>query len=197
MAQELILFIDHQNIYADAREAFFKRGDRHTKGQFDPLHLGKRICEKKPKRVLKEVRIYTGISANSRDPKGYAARRRQIAYWKKTGVHVMQRTFRYPSNWPQDPEHEKGVDVALAVDFVAMAIRQEYDIGVIASTDTDLRPAIEFVSTLGNVVGEEAAWWNGIQKQLSAPVAKVWCHRLNKKDYDSVCDTRDYNIPRK
>ena len=194
MPQQLVLFIDHQNMYGDVRDAYFDDDDHHAKGQFDPMHFGQRICQKKPKRELKEVRIYTGIPAASRDSQGYAARRRQIAYWKKTGVHVKQRTLRYPPNWPDDPEREKGIDVQLAVDFVTMAVRQEYDVGVIASTDTDLRPAIEFVATLDNVVAEEAAWWNAIQKQLSKPVAQVWCHRLNREDYDLLSDLRDYNL---
>ncbi|MCH8877798.1 MAG: NYN domain-containing protein [Chloroflexi bacterium] len=194
MAQKVVVFIDYQNVKEDARRAFYEPSDFHTRGQFDPLNYGKLICSKKPKRKLKEVRVYTGLPASSKDPQGYAARRRQIAYWKKIGVTVKPRTLRYPPGWPDDPEHEKGVDVALAVDFVAMAVREEYDIGVISTTDTDLRPAIEFVATLDNVIAEEAAWWNGFQKQLSLPESHVWCHRLNKEDYEFAADFRDYNL---
>lgn len=51
-------------------------------------------------------------------------------------------TARWP---PTDKAEEKGIDVALAIDFVAMAVEDKYDVGVIASCDTDLRPALEFV----------------------------------------------------
>jgi hypothetical protein len=45
-------------------------------------------------------------------------------------------------------EEEKGIDVALAIDFVTMAVRGEYDVGVIMSTDTDLKPALEAVAQM-------------------------------------------------
>lgn len=195
MANDLVVFVDYQNVKEDARRAFFRRDAFHTKGQFDPLNYGRRICAKKPGRNLKEVRVYTGVPDTNKDSRGYAARRRQMASWRKSGVTIKPRTLRYPSGWPKtERPHEKGVDVALAVDYVVMAVRKEYDIGIICSTDTDLRPAIEFVATLEGVDVEEAAWWNGIQKQLSKQDQRVWCHRSYREDYDFVCDTRDYNL---
>ena len=53
--------------------------------------------------------------------------------------------LRYPPTWPTDPAQEKGIDVALAIDFVRLAITGAYDVGVMMSTDTDLLPALRFV----------------------------------------------------
>ena len=39
--------------------------------------------------------------------------------------------------------HEKGVDVQIAVDIVRGAIKNEYDICYLISSDTDLLPAIK------------------------------------------------------
>ena len=64
-------------------------------------------------------------------------------------MKVIQRTLRYPSDWPSRKAQEKGIDVALAVDFVMMAVAEEYDVGVLMSTDTDLKPALEAVVALG------------------------------------------------
>jgi uncharacterized LabA/DUF88 family protein len=46
-------------------------------------------------------------------------------------------------SWPEQPAEEKGVDVALGIDFVRLAVRGAHDVGVLMSTDTDLVPALE------------------------------------------------------
>ena len=115
-------------------------------------------------------------------------------------VTVIARSLRYPPDWPMTRAQEKGVDVALAVDFVRMAILDEFDVGVIMSTDTDLRPALEAVLRLCPSAGpmcEVAAWARPGRHcpRLSIPSAKVWCHWLGEEDYLSVADQRDYNLP--
>jgi hypothetical protein len=113
-------------------------------------------------------------------------------------VTIITRSLRYPSDWPQTRAQEKGVDVALAIDFVQMALLGEFDVGVIMSTDTDLRPALEAVLHLRPLAGptcEVAAWTRpGCHgPRLSIPRARVWCHWLSEADYLSVADRTDYN----
>jgi len=151
MVKKLVIFIDTQNMYRSARDAFFEENASHIYGPFDPIELGNLICSKRPhgsskdERELSEVRTYTGRPNPSRDPKTYGSHRKQCSAWERKGALVIPRSLRYPRNWPNNPAQEKGVDVALAIDFVVMAIEQKYEIGVIASTDTDLKPAIEYV----------------------------------------------------
>ncbi len=60
------------------------------------------------------------------------------------------------------PAQEKGIDVALCIDFVAMAIDGLYDVGVIVSTDTDLLPALEFTrNRYAGVRHISVAAWDG------------------------------------
>ncbi len=57
---------------------------------------------------------------------------------------------------------EKGVDVSLAIDFVAGAVAGTFDVGVIFSTDSDLTPALEFVLERPQLgVTAEVAVWDG------------------------------------
>jgi hypothetical protein len=87
------------------------------------------------------------------------------------------------------------VDVALAVDFVALAIDDVYDVGIIASTDTDLRPALEFVLRKfpNQRDVEVASWWSEKRKvNLTVPGVFIWCHRLYRQDYDAVADLTNY-----
>src|SRR5690606_17731727 len=84
-----------------------------------------------------------GLPSASKDPKGYAAARAQIATWKKDpDVAVIARPLRYPDDYPSGKAEEKGIDVALAVDFVMRAVKGSYDVGIIMSLDTDLKPAM-------------------------------------------------------
>jgi uncharacterized LabA/DUF88 family protein len=60
---------------------------------------------------------------------------------------LVTRPLRYPGQAGEKPQ-EKGIDVALALDFVAMAMRGEYEVGILMSTDTDLKPALELVAQM-------------------------------------------------
>ena len=83
--------------------------------------------------------------------------------------------------------------MALAVDFVRLAIQGAYDVGVIMSTDNDLLPAIETVRAHGptGCRVEVAAWGTkGRNQRLSAP--GLWCHWLNQADYTAVEDRTRY-----
>ncbi len=47
---------------------------------------------------------------------------------------------------------EKGVDTLLVTDLVRLAIGNSYDAAVLASSDADMVPAVEFVHTLGKKI---------------------------------------------
>ncbi len=170
-------------------------------GQFNPIALGRLICGRAPAgtvRTLSEVRIYTGRPESGQQPKPYAAHMRQCAAWERAGATVVARALRYPPSWPKLPAREKGIDVQIAVDYVAGAVDGLYDVGIIFSTDTDLRPALEFVTHRfdGTPRAETAAWSApGANKALVATNPKrTWCHYLDARDYEAVHDSTDYNI---
>ncbi|GMV87045.1 MAG: hypothetical protein AMXMBFR80_28980 [Dehalococcoidia bacterium] len=203
MPDRVIVYIDAQNVYRCARDSFSPlRGERpHVHGQVDPLAIGNLICSRPPAgltRTLSEVRVYTGRPESSKQPRIYAAHMRQCAAWEAAGVKVIARTLLYPTNWPDEKPREKGIDVALAIDFVAGAVEGRYDVGVIFSTDTDLRPALEFVThRFDGVPRAESAAWRapGANRALTVRnPRRTWCHYLDPEDYKMVHDPRDYNI---
>ncbi len=75
-----------------------------------------------------------------------------------------------------------------------MAYENQYDVGIIFSTDTDWRPALEYVLAQDRPLAEVASWRTGtFKKQLSVEGSyHLWYHRLTKDDYDAVADYRDY-----
>jgi len=198
--ERLTLFIDDKNFYHGARRAFFAKDDPHYYGQIKPIELGKLISERclPPHiRSLYQVRVYTGIPEATKEPKTYSACIKQINAWKNAGVEVISRMLRYPEDWPSSKAEQKGVDVALAVDFVAFAIDSEYDVGVIASTDSDIKSALEYVMRKCNDKChiEVTAWNNPLKRsRLSISGYNVWCHWLDRNDYDAIADLTDYNL---
>lgn len=108
---------------------------------------------------------------------------------------MITRPLRYPTAWPADKEREKGIDVLIAVDFVTMALDDRYEIGILASADTDLAPALEYVAKHKSMSKrvEVVAWHSqSARGRLSVSGLNVWCHWLDRTAYDAVADLTDY-----
>ena len=191
--QRLVLFIDYQNAYRRARSVFFPNPQSGREGHLKPMDLGQLIADRGGQNAapftLAEVRVYSGRPNPAMDKRTYSAHRKQSQSWTSAGATVIERDLRYINGRPQ----EKGIDVALAVDFVRLAIQGAYDIGVIMSTDNDLLPALETVRGYGpsGCDVEVAAWGTpGQDQRLSLP--NLWCHWLDRADYTAVEDQTKY-----
>ncbi|MGH3545437.1 MAG: hypothetical protein ACRDPW_05885 [Mycobacteriales bacterium] len=169
-----------------------------------PRKLARHLAADSPfDRELTQVRVYRGQPENKRDPRGYGASRRQHAVWQRSPlVELTARPLRYPtpgSGLDIRPQ-EKGIDVALALDFAVMAVRDEYDVGILMSTDTDLKPALEFVAGLtsgGGPRAEVAAWScaGRHNRRLAIPGRNLFCHWIGEGTYPAVADGTDYALP--
>lgn len=202
MTARVVVFLDYQNVYSRARELFCPVLAPPWEGQVKPLELAELITSKSPfDRELAQVRVYRGRPDSLKDPTGYSANLRQCTVWEASPkIEVIWRTLRYPPNWPTEKAEEKGIDVALAIDFVMMAVRGEYEVGIIMSTDTDLKPALEAVAGVGGNPYprcEVAAWSSPDQhsRRLSITDRRLWCHWLDDGDYRRVADPTDYTRP--
>jgi hypothetical protein len=194
-----VVFLDYQNVYHRAREAFFFGHEPSSVGAVDPLSIGTLLAAKGlAASRLAQVRVYRGVPDPARDSRGYQAAMRQVAAHDKRGgglVHHRLRPLQYPRAWPRERAREKGIDAALAVDFVALALEGAFHVGVIFSTDTDLRPALEAVVVRGRAPKCEVAAWQrptGRSPRLSIPLFPLWCHWLSRADFDAVADTTNH-----
>jgi uncharacterized LabA/DUF88 family protein len=206
MTDRVVIFLDWQNVYRGAREAFCGDGVPHWEGQVHPLALGQLIAaDSRFDRQLHQVRVYRGQPDATRDPKGHAANARQVAAWRQSSlVDVTMRTLRYPRGWPDSHQagekpQEKGIDVALAIDFVTMAVTGQFEVGVLMSTDTDLKPALEAVARLTDARGvraEVASWSSPVgrhSRRLSIASRRLYCHWLGQDAYDQIADATSYS----
>src|SRR2546425_683523 len=195
------VFIDYQNVYEDARRAFFGHADPVVRGQFSPRRLGE-VLLRRPEtslRALTLIRVYAG-RPSTKDAKTYGAHMRQESAWsREKDVTIVARPLRYPRNWPTERAQQKGIDVHLAVDLIRGYVMDEFDIGIVASTDTDLVPALEAVWRFDRKLGydpvEVCAWRQGdFAKQLRIEEQPIWCHALKLPDFNRVADLTDYNV---
>ena len=192
-----IVFVDSQNMYMNAREAFGWTSEAGRFGNFRPYGLG-RIMVREPERVLAQVRVYTGVPTPQRDKIGNAATQRRIAAWVAENPEKVQ-VFPRPLRYPPPRGREKGVDVELAIDLVQLAMDDAYDVAVLASADTDLKPALEFVArrfpekTLVTVVWEaEPGFEADTAEPLDIAGGGVSRVKLPKRDFDRIADKRDF-----
>lgn len=195
-SSRVALFVDYQNAHLGALDAFYPRRTPAAFGHLLPRALGELLVARRTKNglpsELTEVRIYRGRPSPDRQPGAAAAADRQTASWsRQRDVTTIRRPLRYPRGWPNVPAQEKGIDVALAVDLVRLAVEGAFDVAIVLSGDTDLLPAIETVATLTDVHVEVAAWRR--QPRLRFPDGrKLWCHWIDEDAYRSVEDLTNY-----
>ncbi len=200
------VFIDYQNAYSLAREAFGNPDvDIFTFGQVSPRRLGVLLKTNgeavDAQRELTEVRVYRGEPSAKHSPVGQRACQRQVRFWDaQAAVMSVSRPLHYrPIAWDRGGRptrwevREKGIDVLIAIDMVMGAVRDEYDVAVLVSADTDLVPALEAVLMLDKRV-EVASWRpeHGWGKRLNVQGQNLWCHWLERADFDHVRDDTDY-----
>ena len=185
------VFIDGQNITIGARYAFGGTGNMH------PLLLGRALAGDGE---LVEIRYATGIPDKAVDPDRAEAARRRHDLIRRTDVVLLERTLRYRWEWqvqdrdlpdPRDhPEdvrqarvksknrgQEKGIDVWLALDALAMCARSDIDRVVLASADSDLDMVPRYVKTIPG------------QESTTVVAAKVLSDGRTLRPNDSYDDT--------
>ena len=203
MVKRVVLFVDYQNAYRRARDAFHNHNaDPHWMGQFNPASLGKLLTERRndPERLLQQVRMYRGMPDAAMEKTSHGAARRQSNSWSTDPlVSVTTRPLRYPGNYPAARAQEKGIDVQIALDFAMMAVHNEYDVGILMSGDTDLHPALEEVIRLGSKTVEVATWEplpnrRRFRIRIAGFSAHIqpYCHWIDHTDYQAIQDNTDY-----
>ncbi len=150
------MFVDYQNVYHGARNAFCDEDAHPITGHIRPLRLGvllKQLAEPfDAARELSQVHLFRGEPTTQSHPLLQAAFQKQVAAWRvhEPVLKATTRPMRYnatawdhtgrPVAW--DHGREKGIDVLLALAMVLGAVNDEYDVAVVVSGDTDLVPAI-------------------------------------------------------
>lgn len=200
------VFIDGWNLHR-ANERAFAHGPIH------PLLLGRVLAGA---RALHSVDYYIGVPDPRVESENAAARSRQLEFMRKTGVRTHAKKLRYRWEWkvnkwelPHPGAHkgqtrsveatsfnqgrEKGVDVALALDAYAAAMRDDVDVVIIVSADSDLNLVPEMIDRLPQGTGarvENAVVNRHAEKSINRSFA--WSHQIDASVFAAIRDDNDY-----
>lgn len=196
-----VVFIDYQNMYRGAREAFGWQAEGGHFGNFRPYAFARRMARSEGC-VLSQVRAYAGIHTPQRNAAQNAQLQRRIRPWIADApekVELFPRPLRYSAQRPKG--EEKGVDVELAIDIVRLALDGAIDVVLLASTDTDLVPPLQFVADrLPQIALMTAAWEPvfGCEGETAAPLdlprGNVERLRVSKREFDRMADKRNFYL---
>ncbi len=135
MKKKILVQFDGSNFYNKV-----KRIDRQIHlTTFDYIGLVKSIAKVTPNQVVYyvgEIRQYAG---NRKSETLYASQQKLFTHLRNQNIMIKLGYLLMSDG----KFHEKGVDVQIAVDIVRGAIKNEYDICYLISSDTDLLPAIQ------------------------------------------------------
>ncbi len=198
-AKRTVAFIDGQNLFHAAREAF-----GYTYPNYDARALAERVCTGRDWQLV-HTRFYTGIPDREDDARWHDFWSAKLAVMGRQGVHVYSRSLRYRNKTvrlPDGTEHtfltgeEKGIDVRIALDVIRMAHRREYDVALVFSQDQDLS---EVADEIRAIAAEQVRWIKMACAFPSSPtsrnrrgVNKTDWIRIERETYDACLDRRDY-----
>jgi len=206
----VLVFVDGQNAYKSC-ERLYQHGPCH------PLLLADRLAQG---RKLVGVRYYSGVHDPSVESDGRSRSERRHNLMRRVGVTVVERQLRYRWEWGFDPTalpdprqnpgqqlqvtvtpyqraREKGIDLAIGLDVIDLALQGLMDVAVIVSSDNDLCEAARSthaatVST--RRVSVEAALFNENRRPILLKHYD-YTHQLRYPDFDAARDSFDYKNP--
>lgn len=193
-----VAFVDGQNLYHAAREAF-----GYTYPNYDVQKLARQVCRQHGCELV-QTRFYTGVP----DPRDNAAWSRfwtaKLGTMGHQGVSVYSRRLRYRNRVVRADGRaftalvgeEKGIDVRIALDVIGLAHHGEFDVAVVLSQDQDLS---EVADELRVIARERGRWLRIVSAFPNSPTSRnyrginktAWVP-IDRAVYDQCLDQRDY-----
>jgi uncharacterized LabA/DUF88 family protein len=196
MPDRVVVFMDYQNVHGWARRQFLRPNCDPSEGHVFPFKVGQLLTRRRSREsTLEQVRVYRGRPNPARQAGAARANDRQTSDWERSQrVAVIRRNLQYPDDYPTAPAIEKGIDVAIAVDMIRLAMSGSMDVAILFSSDKDLMPAVEVLWEYRGCHVEVAAWTRAPRLRFEGQ-QRPWCHYLGPGDFDSVRDHFDYTAP--
>ncbi len=178
-----VVLVDGMNLFNSAKRAYGYRYPNYDVAKLSCVVSGILGCQ------LVGTRFYTGIPRQNRDPDRHYFWARKTNAVRRSGVIVYTRTVR-----STNPPQEKGIDLRIGLDALALAYRRAYDALIILSTDQDFTEVNRYVREVASGQGRR-------MRLVSAyPVGNRQVRGINGMEqfpisraiYDACIDPRDY-----
>lgn len=192
-------FFDGQNLFYAAKYAF-----GYSWPNYDPWSLAQTICRTHGWQLANTC-FYTGLPSPDDDPFWNHFWTAKLAQMGRVGVRTFSRPLKYRNQTVRLPNggittvlvgNEKGIDVRLALDVVAAARNDAYDVALIFSQDQDLSEVADEVRAISV---QQDRW---IKIACAFPASPTYDNtrginrtdwiRIDRTTYDSCLDSRDY-----
>jgi uncharacterized LabA/DUF88 family protein len=218
-----VLVVDYQNVHLTGH-GLFRSSDSDPKHEalVDPLLYADQLIRARngaqgpgyDHAILSAVLVYRGLPSAEHDPKSYARNLAQKAHWERDRrVHVTYRPLKYRYQRDDDGrltigldgkriilgKEEKGVDVLCALALVREAADPAVDLVVLASSDTDLEPALDEALKPGSAKIETVSWHDPAQPHRWPQLRptdrsrRLWNTRLGKTEFQLSRDHTKYS----
>ncbi len=224
MGEELraAVIVDYQNVHLTGHGLFSstRLRPRHET-LIDPLLFAQRLLQARnakqaPGRqhaVLRRVLVFRGQPSSEHDPGGYARNQAQKSHWERDRrVQVTLRPLKYLYERDADGRvatdasgnkivrgkpQEKGVDVLCALATIREAQDSATDLVIVASSDSDLAPALDEALRMGAAKVETCCWWDetqrrGYQLHPTDRSIRLWNTRLDEASFTACWDPTGY-----
>ena len=216
------IVMDYQNVHLTGHGLFASTRNlpRHET-LIDPLMFAQRLLLIRNERqhpgmahaALTRVLVYRGQPSPEHDSDGYARNQAQKSHWERDNrVQVTLRPLKYeyqrdasgrPSSDAKGHKvvlgkpREKGVDVLCALAAVREARNAMTDLVILASSDSDLAPALDEARQLGTAKIETFCWYDepsrlGFQLHPIDRTRRLWNTRLNEAAFRACGDPSSY-----
>jgi uncharacterized LabA/DUF88 family protein len=198
-AKRVIGFIDGQNLFYAARQAF-----GYSYPNFDPDLLTEVVAAARGW-VHIGTRFYTGVPDAADNAFWNHFWTAKVGAMGRHGVISYTRPLRYRNQTISSPDgsstttlvgQEKGIDVRIALDVVRLARSGDYDVALIFSQDQDLS---EVADEIRAIARDQGRWITIASAYPSSPTStnrrginKTDWIRLDRATYDLAIDPRDY-----
>ena len=161
--QRVMIFIDGSNLYHSLKN-FFKRVD---------IDIGK-LCQRLlDKRRLVRIYYYNAEVGRKEEPDRYRDQQAFFASVNSIPYCELRLGRLVYNNWPNTPPYEKGVDIQLATDMITHSYKGNYDVAVLAASDTDYVGALQAVKDNGKNVEVALFGKERTSKQLRVVADKI------------------------
>ncbi|WP_159096617.1 NYN domain-containing protein [Miniimonas sp. S16] len=216
-----VVVVDYQNVHLTGHGLF--AGTKYLPKHetlVDPLLFARTLIDARnaaqrpghDRAVLRRVLVYRGLPAPEHDPAGYSRNLAQQDRWQRDQrVRVTLRPLKYeyergPDGRPASDAQgrkivlgvkEKGVDVLCALALVREAQDPATDLVILASSDSDLAPALDEVRDQGHAKVETCCWFDertkvGYRVHPTDRSRPVWNTRLNEAAFQRSRDLTRY-----
>lgn len=216
------IVIDYQNVHLTGHAHFDStRVLPKHETLVDPLLFAGQLLRSRNSRqapgmahaVLRRVLVYRGEPSAEHHADRYARSQAQKAQWERDRkVQVTLRPLKYEYERDAFGRHattadgrkiivgsprEKGVDVLCALAAVREAQDPATDLVILASSDSDLAPALDEVQRLASAKIETFCWYDessrrGFQLHPTDRTRPVWNTRLNEAAFRACWDLTSY-----